>query len=248
MRSSKKSIILFSLLICICLGCNKDVQQLTQYETEQNAIKEIRKIVGSSVSIEVYKDLTLTKNRDSQTISNYYTSDSILSFNLEEFKKFYQNLKDTIILVRFPINEAIQLYKTNEFDGPRRPGKAGEHRQSFYTPYMLQGSSPSSILPTLNIIYNTDESGRVIGQPSIYFTGINIFPWTQHTTNPTFNFNPNTLTTTFIVTGTTLYGISFGGLNLGVSLGNSYKITVHMDSVFGQNGWVDIISSTDGMK
>jgi hypothetical protein len=242
------------LLLCLVLffsSCTKQEQTITEEQKEQNAIAAIKNIVGNDVPITILSKKSNGNNLNSGNLKTNSTVDSIQLLTLDEFKALVIALKSTVKLSKVSsVDNASPFKPFDDFepDVPGKPGRSGSHTQSFYTDIMMSGSNPRSILPTLNINYYTDVSGRVSGNPSLYFTGINIFPWTQQTTNPLINFNQNTLTSTFTINGTTLYGLSVFGLNIGVALGNSYKIVIHMDSSNGQDGWVEITSGIDGMK
>lgn len=190
-------------VILIMTSCTKQIYPLTSEQATQNAIKEIRKIIGNeglvSVESKSFDDLI-----HRQMISMDLQKKSIRKLSIYEFKELFLALKDTIKLISLLNAKSAPQYKTFSDDVPIRPGRSGSHSLSFYTPYFLSGSSPRSILTTLNLNYNTDLYGRVIGQPNIYFTGISVFSWVQTTPNPLINFNSNTLTSSFIISGTTL--------------------------------------------
>jgi hypothetical protein len=226
-------------IILLMTSCTKQISPVNSEQETQSAINEIRKIIGSEGVISV-ETKSLDDSINYQMISMGLQGNGIRNLSIVEFKELFLALKDSIKLIRLLNTKEVSNYKSLSDDDPIRPGRSGAHAQSFYTPYFFSGSSPRSILTTLNLNYNTDLYGRVIGQPNIYFTGISVFSWVQTTPNPLINFNSNTLTSSFIISGTTFYGISIGGLNLGVTLGSSYLITIHMDNRFGQDGWVDI--------
>jgi hypothetical protein len=253
----KKTIHLLSVSVVLFLtSCTKQEQSLTEVQKEQNAIAQIKSIVGNNVTVTILNNKTNQTFINNGNVTTNSITDSVKILSLDEFKKIVASLKDSIKYLKVPSIDTNSLYKafddSNDGPGgpgkPGKPGRAGDHLQSLYTPYMLSGSSPNNLLSTLNIYYTTDASGRVIGNPNIYFTGLSLFSWTQQSNNPTIVFNPNTFTSSFTVNGTTLYGIKIGNTDFGVLMGSSYKVVIHMDSQWGSDGWVEISSGTDGIK
>ena len=84
---------------------------------------------------------------------------------------------------------------------------------------------------TMHLDFNTDKYGRVIGNPTVSFTGVGFFSWT-YVNSSQINFNSANTTSTFTITGTNLFGIQLGGLTLGWTNRSNYYFSVNMDSDF----------------
>ena len=86
----------------------------------------------------------------------------------------------------------------------------------------------------MHLDFNTDQFGRVIGTPTLSFTGIGFFYWT-YVNSSSITFNPSTTTSTFTITGNNLFGIQLGGLTLGWTERSNYYFSVNMDSDYTKN-------------
>ena len=160
------------LLLCLVLffsSCTKQEQTITEEQKEQNAIAAIKNIVGNDVPITILSKKSNGNILNSGNLKTNSTVDSIQPLTLDEFKVLVIALKSTVKLSKVPsVDNASPFKPFDDFepDIPGKPGRSGSHTQSFYTDIMMSGSNPSSILPTLNINYHTDVSGRVSGNPT----------------------------------------------------------------------------------
>jgi hypothetical protein len=127
------------------------------------------------------------------------------------------------------------------------PGKPGLHRIKYYSfPYNVfngtyginEGRSP---LTTLNLWFETNNQGRVIGTPTIFYSGVTFIQnWTQlYVTEIQYNASNNT--STFTIAGTTLYGVNIFGQNIGWTGSGGFNISVNMSSTFGDDGDIRIL-------
>ena len=126
------------------------------------------------------------------------------------------------------------------------PGKPGLHKVQFYAAPIsyLNGTyginTHYSTFSVLNLWYETDIYGRVIGTPTLFYTGVNFLQtWTQLLTT-SIQFNQGNLTSSFSIGGTTLTGINVYGQNIGWTTSSHYIITISMDDKFGNDGKVII--------
>ena len=75
--------------------------------------------------------------------------------------------------------------------------------------------------------FNTDANGRVIGTPTISFSGIGIFSFNQINMS-TITFNPISGNNFFTITGNNLFGIQLGGMTIGWTSRTNYFFTINM--------------------
>lgn len=83
---------------------------------------------------------------------------------------------------------------------------------------------------TLHLYFNIDANGRVIGSPTISYTGFGIFSW-QQVNISTISFNPNSNTSQFTITGINTYGAQVGGMTIGWSSMANFQISVNMNEM-----------------
>ena len=228
-----KKISTFVLSICILMfssSCKKE-SSTTKLD---DSMSKVRDIVGESGRF-----ITL----DEKNMNNVPVL-SIDEFKLayKEFnspKKFTaiaelkQNENTSIVSVKK--TSSITAYDEYEYDGPR---PAGYYHASFPFYVSYYTSINNNIMPhgfyTMHLDFNTDQFGRVIGNPTISFTGIGFFSWTYINASQ-INFNSLNTTSTFTITGNNLFGIQLGGLTLGWSNRSNYYFTVNMDSDYKQD-------------
>lgn len=199
-----------------------------------DSMSKVRDIVGES-----WRFITL----DEKNINNV----PILS--IEEFKLAYKEFnspKKFTGLAELKKNEnasvisvkktsSITAFDENEEDSPR---PAGYYHASFPFYVSYYTSINNNIMPhgfyTMHLDFNTDQFGRVIGNPTLSFTGVGFFSWTFVNASQ-INFNSSNTTSTFTITGNNLFGIQLGGLTLGWSNRSNYYFTVNMDSDYKNN-------------
>ena len=184
------------------LGCTKD-KIVAEKNIDPNVISEIKKIVGQNGEIKL---LSNSINLSSQTFK--LNNDTVKLLSLLEFKSAFDLLNTdstllTAILIDSPSNEGIikssTLNSNVYIDRPRQPGL---YRYSFSP--MVNGNT--SYFSNLNLSFNIGNNGSIIGTPSLYFSGINLFSW-QPFQSSMISFNPQTYISTYAITGLTVFGM-----------------------------------------
>ena len=204
------------------LGCTKD-KLIAEKNIDPNVISEIKKIVGQNGEIKL---LSNSINLSSQTFK--LNNDTVKLLSLLEFKSAFDVLNTdstllTAILIDSPSNEGIikssTLNSNVYIDRPRQPGL---YRYSFSP--MVNGNT--SYFSNLNLSFNIGNNGSIIGTPSLYFSGINLFSW-QPFQSSMISFNPQTYISTYAITGLTVFGIQLGGLTIGWSSTITFYIRIN---------------------
>jgi hypothetical protein len=243
----RKRIIVLRNLFFTCfifIGC---IKQVPTFSNEQgNVINEIKKIVGSKGRIEVLEAGKYYDNLLGLTIDSLQDhSKSVRYLSLTEFKFIYEKMQG-YQYQRVAKNENNSSYRKMDYE-EEEPGKPGLHRISFYAFPLntLNGTSginnSNTLFTTMNLWYETNVQGMVIGNPIIFYSGVTFLQnWTQlYVTEIQYNASNNT--STFTIAGSTLYGISISGQNIGWSSPNGYNISINMSSNFGADGNVKLI-------
>ncbi len=228
-----KKISTFVLSICILIllsSCKKE-SSTTKLD---DSMSKVRDIVGESGRF-----ITL----DEKNMNN------VPVLSIDEFKLAYKEFnspKKFTAIAELKQNDntsnasvkktsSITTYDEYEDDGPR---PAGYYHASFPFYVSYYTSINNNIMPhgfyTMHLDFNTDQFGRVIGNPTLSFTGIGFFSWTYVNASQ-INFNSSNTTSTFTITGNNLFGIQLGGLTLGWSNRSNYFFTVNMDSNYEQD-------------
>jgi len=231
------------LVSIIFFGCSKENAQLSKNQQEQNAINEIRKIVGNNGKFEVLsKNFTLSStNIKSESLID---SSSVKYLSLSAFKNLYESIG------KYQYERVIETDANNSIksmDIDDNPGRPGLHRIKYYSfPYSAVNgpfgiNTSFSQFTVLNLWYETNNQGRVIGTPTIFYSGVTFIQnWTQlYVTEIQYNASNNT--STFTIGGTTLYGVNILGQNIGWTGGGGFSISVNMSSNFGNDGDIRII-------
>ncbi|MCX6289380.1 MAG: hypothetical protein NTW92_06415 [Bacteroidetes bacterium] len=217
----KLFIMVFIFLINI-LGCTKD-KLIAEKNIDTNAILEIKKIVGQNGEIKVLSNSINLSNHSIQ-----FNNDTVKLLSLLEFKSAFDLLNTdstllTAILIDSPKNEGVvksSFINSNVYiDRPKQPGL---YRYSF-TPLM---NGNTSYFSNLNLSFNVGNDGSIIGVPSLYFSGINLFSW-QPLQYSMISFNPQTYISTYAVTGLSVFGIQLGGLTIGWSSTITFYIRIN---------------------
>ena len=217
----KLFIMVFIFLINI-LGCTKD-KLIAEKNIDTNAILEIKKIVGQNGEIKVLSNSINLSNHSIQ-----FNNDTVKLLSLLEFKSAFDLLNTdstllTAILIDSPKNESVvksSFINSNVYiDRPKQPGL---YRYSF-TPLM---NGNTSYFSNLNLSFNVGNDGSIIGVPSLYFSGINLFSW-QPLQYSMISFNPQTYISTYAVTGLSVFGIQLGGLTIGWSSTITFYIRIN---------------------
>jgi hypothetical protein len=230
------------------LGCKKESEVIKTSQIKEDPVATIRSIVGNKGIITILNNQQNTSLKSSEK-GEVLKDSNLRILSIQEFKKVYQEL-NSIQFVQIGLDSNLNQkqssseYADDNYDDD--PGKPGLHKVQFYAaPFSyLNGTNGINIsdlpLSILNLWYETDIYGRVIGTPLLFYTGISLLQtWTQLlVTN--IQYNQNNYTSSFSIGGTNLYGINVFGQNIGWTTSSRYIITVSMDSNFGDDGKVNI--------
>lgn len=227
--------LLFKYLSCFLLctlsflqSCNKETSNEIQSE-EQLSIESLKNIVGNQGSI------TVLKNEKYGTKKFLATSldTAAKTLSLTEFEKVFTVLKDdttkyasTIGLLEtsMGIDSLTENSVKKKFDLSNDPRPAGLY-QARLRP--MSNGNPS-LFSNMSLTFNTDASGRIIGSPTISFSGITLFNW-QQTNMSNINFNPFTFANSFVITGIANFGISNGSINLSWTSSLNFEVEINMN-------------------
>jgi hypothetical protein len=237
MKTFHQSALLLLLICTTLLSCTKEV-------TSTNTI-----VAGNEKVIMHLK--TLIKSDDEFYILNqnieYYKNDTFVPLNFNEFKYLFNQVKNKKrvkgSLIKRGNNENSQSnIKSNSIktfdeyeDDPR---KAGYYHAvfPFYTSYYtgLNNAINFSGRYDMHLDFNTDNYGRVIGNPSISFTGNGLVSFSQiNASNITFDSKSGN--NYFTITESTVFGFQFGGATIGWTSRSNYFFTVNMDDTNTKN-------------
>ncbi len=235
-------------LIVLTIGCKKETDVIKQSQVDKDPVAAIRSIVGNKGTISILKN-QLNFNLSSSKKGEELKDSSLRILSIQEFKKLYQEL-NTIEYVQIGLDsnlnkkKSLSEYSDDNYDDD--PGKPGLHKVQFYAfpKSIFDGTfginnSPLSF-SILNLWYETDIHGQVIGNPQIFYTGITFLQiWTQLTTT-SIKFDKNNLISSFTIGGSNFYGINVLGQNIGWTTSSKFIITINMDSDLGPDGKVNI--------
>jgi len=239
--------VLVIALFVMTIGCKKESDVIKQSQVDKDPVSAIRSIVGNKGTISVLKNqqnFNLSSSKKGEELKD----SSLRILSVQEFRKLYQEL-NSIEYVQIGLDSNLNQKKSSsEYadDDYDDPGKPGLHKVQFYAfpKSIFDGTSGINNSPLsfsiLNLWYETDIHGQVIGNPQIFYTGITFLQiWTQLiTTNITFD--KNKLVSTFSIGGSNFYGINVLGQNIGWTTSSKFIITINMDSELGPDGKVNI--------
>jgi hypothetical protein len=234
-------------LFVMTIGCKKESDVTKQSQVDKDPVSAIRSIVGNKGTISILKNqqnFNLSSSKKGEELKD----SSLRILSIQEFRKLYQEL-NSIEYVQIGLDSNLNQkkssseYADDDYDDPGNPGL---HKVQFYAfpKSIFDGTfginnSPLSFC-ILNLWYETDIHGQVIGNPQIFYTGITFLQiWTQLTTT-SIKFDKNNLTSKFTIGGTNLYGINVLGQNIGWTTSSKFIITINMDSDLGPDGKVNI--------
>jgi len=233
------------LLFFFLTSCTK---QLTSADQDEINISQLKKIVGNQGLI--LKELPASSNIISNSIQGL-KKQAVKSLTLDEFSKLYQNIKasrnkgielkfkefkyqkdttrnnEKIVETKSTI-KSFDMYEDAEDGSGPRVIPEGYYVRENYGSWWQNNNGNSSILSTMSIVFNTDTYGRVVGSPSLIFSGITLFTWNQSYLSP-ISYNLANHTSTFIISGTATYGISMGGSVLGWVSRETYQVVINTD-------------------
>jgi hypothetical protein len=226
-----KNYLTFVLVLFVFIFLPSCQKEIPEYK-EEIAMSKLKEVVGEKGEFIILNELN---------------NIPILSF--DEFKDAYKEFKKSKVFIGQAdlkpnntktlnsLKSAFSTISLDEYedDGPRQ---AGYYHASFPFYVSYYSSINDNVLPkgfyTMHLDFNTDQFGRVIGTPTLSFTGIGFFYWT-YVNSSSITFNPSTTTSTFTITGNNLFGIQLGGLTLGWTERSNYYFTVNMDSDYTKN-------------
>jgi hypothetical protein len=247
-NSIKNGSFLLIGLFIMTIGCKKESELPKQSQIGKDPVATLRTIVGNKGTISILKNQQNYSLKSAEK-DEVLKDSSLRILSIQEFRKLYQEL-NSIEYVQIGLDSNLNKKKsTSEYADDNYdddPGKPGLHKVQFYAaPFSYfngtYGINNSNIpLAILNLWYETDIHGRVIGTPILFYTGVSLLQmWTQLLTT-SIQFNQNNLTSKFSIGGSTLYGINIYGQNIGWTTSSNYIITINMDDEFGADGKVII--------
>jgi hypothetical protein len=242
---TKNNLLLFInfLIFFFLTSCAKQVANADQDEVN---ISQLKKIVGNEGLI--LNAIPASSNIISNSIQGI-NKQSSKTLTLDEFSKIYQNIKagrnkkiefkefkyqkdtagkyEKIVETKNTIKSFDMYEDAEDGSGPRvRP--QGYYVVNNYGSLGQNNNGNSEIMTTMSIVFNTDTYGRVVGSPSLIFSGLTLFSWNQSYLSP-ISYNLANNTSTFIISGTKTYGISMGGTVLGWVERVTYQIVINTD-------------------
>jgi hypothetical protein len=192
--------VLVIALFVMTIGCKKESDVTKQSQVDKDPVSAIRSIVGNKGTISILKNqqnFNLSSSKKGEELKD----SSLRILSIQEFRKLYQEL-NSIEYVQIGLDSNLNQKKSSsEYadDDYDDPGKPGLHKVQFYAfpKSIFDGTfginnSPLSFC-ILNLWYETDIHGQVIGNPQIFYTGITFLQiWTQLTTT-SIKFDKNTV-------------------------------------------------------
>ncbi len=218
-------LILYTCVLMLTSSCKKEYS-VNKFDMASFKLKEIVGEKGRFMLLNEneMKEIPLHSIEEFKVVYNEFNRPKKFT-GIAEFKQidfnYTNNSKKTFSTI---------VYEEYEDDGPR---PAGYYHASFPFYVSYTTSINNNILPhgfyTMHLDFNTDQFGKVIGNPTVSFTGIGFFSWT-YINSSLINFNSATTTSTFTITGNNLFGIQIGGLTLGWTNRSNYYFMINMDS------------------
>lgn len=229
-------------------SCQKNETPLSSDQLAQNAINDVRNIVGGDGTIKLLESQTNLNNYQTESIGSKQVSTRKLT--ISEFKNVYNQVKSKKITYKFlsesrldtnllrassrSVNGVTSMNMDNiEIINPiigddGGPGPAGYHHVQFSPSSPLNNDLGGSY--TMHLIFNTDKNGQIIGTPTISYTGIGFYSW-QQVNISAINFNAQSFTSNFTITGISTYGIQIGSIAMGWSDLENYQIKINMNGI-----------------
>lgn len=234
-------------LFVMTIGCKKESDVTKQSQVDKDPVSAIRSIVGNKGVITILNNQQNSSLKSSEK-GEVLKDSSLRILSIQEFRKMYQEL-NSIEYVQIGLDSNLNKKKSSsEYadDDYDDPGKPGLHKVQFYAfpKSIFDGTSGINNSPLsfsiLNLWYETDIHGQVIGNPQIFYTGITFLQiWTQLITT-SITFDKNKLVSTFSIGGSNFYGINVLGQNIGWTTSSKFIITINMNSDLGPDGKVNI--------
>jgi hypothetical protein len=242
----KKNNLLLFINFLIFFFLTSCAKQITSADQDEVNISQLKKIVGNEGLI--LKAIPAPSSIISNSIQGI-NKQSSKTLTLDEFSKVYQNIKasrnkkiefkefkyqkdttgnnEKIVETKSTI-KSFDIYEDAEDGSGPRVIREGFHWFKNYNSITQNNNGNSSILSSMTLLFNTDTYGRVVGSPSIIFSGITLFTWSQGYLSP-ISYNLANHTSTFTISGTATYGVSLGGTVLGWVSRETYQVVVNTD-------------------
>lgn len=226
---SKLNLIVCSMSInFLLLSCTKDIGTNQLINKENSAKQAVRSIVGSKGDIKLlpnrvendFKSLTLAQLQNIVSGQNRIRAYKISNVEFVVEKNLSKSYQDQNVKIN-----SLTEFEEDVEGGPRPAG--------YYHVQFFAGSPLNQDLGgfyTLHLYFNTDANGRVIGTPTISYTGFGLFSW-QQVNMSNIAFNTNSLISSFTVSGINTYGIQVGGMTLGWSAIKNFLVTINLDEL-----------------
>ena len=225
-------------LLMFTISCTKKESELTMQDKQTNAIKQLKEIVGEQGEIKI---IIPSESKSIFTIYENSNQAKIKNLSLNEFKEVfkeigteikYEAVRSTLVLDSSisPTSKiksnSIQTFDDDEEDDG--PGKAGYHHAQFAPGSILNKDKIGKYI--LHLFFNTNNSGQIVGNPTLFYTGIGLYSWQQMNMS-NISFNPSNNSSNFIITGINTYGVQIEGLTIGWSSYANFNITISMDEL-----------------
>lgn len=223
-KSIYKPFCLFFSFAILQISCTKDMSEHSNSVDEISAEKSVSEIAGEkgefiSLSKNFFKKSTLINLSQFKRILQSYDSLKTYQANVAEL------VIDTLTKIRNrPLYNQTKILSLIDDDAGPKP--AGYYHVQF--PVNSPINQYSGGLYVMHLYFSTDSYGRVIGNPSIIYTGIGYSSWEQSNVSA-ISYNGNSYTSSFNITGMNTYGIQFGSFTLGWSSMSNFLITINMD-------------------
>ncbi|MEN9697935.1 MAG: hypothetical protein RLZ56_1356 [Bacteroidota bacterium] len=254
-----KKVIVSTSMFCILMlaSCTKQLAPLSPEQKSQNAISEIRKIIGNDETIKMVDNPNSSPgNNQSESID--LNESGIRKLSIDEFRKVYNDFKykkaifSSIKEVKVDSIYPQNVFKTNAIinwgddtyddfgeigsggGGVDKPRPAGLYRSIFRSEILqyafmgyIDGNNPT-LFSNLNVEFKSDSKGMVVGTPVLSFSGVRFFGWNQ-ISSYLVSSNPSSFTSVFYVTGRAEFLLGLGETVFGMGGNTTFKITINMD-------------------
>lgn len=211
MKRIYQSILLLILVCTSLVSCTKDVHLTKSEIEEQNAINEVRKIVGNK------GDVFIIGKAGSSNIKSQSLTDTtkIKYLTLDQLKEFIRrvNSKEIIIGITDSTEKSENTIKSNSISTYIK--KMDD--DSLLNNGLYQCSFSYYGISTINLYYSLDQRNQVIN-PSMQLNGISLIGW-QTSNLSKINFNPSNSISSFSFAGSANLGLNIGNYNIGWSSG-----------------------------
>lgn len=231
--------LLFILFCTVLFSCNKEITSTNEIiPNDQKVLLQVKNILKSNEEFFILSQYQ---------ISNNYKNEYFIPLNINEFKNLYNQIKidkrinGTLVKKGNIENGQINIKSnsTKSFDEYEDdPRKAGYYHAifPFYISYYtgINNAINLSGKYDMHLDFNTDMYGRIIGNPTISFTGNGLVSFSQINASNIF-FDSKSGNNYFTITESTIFGFQFGGVTIGWTSRSNYLFTVNMDDTNTKN-------------